>query len=416
MDILQQLNQIATERDISLEELLAEIEEALAAAYKKFVGATGDVTVHIDPEKGWTALLDKEVVGVVSEPSFQMSIDEARKRKPDAEVGDFIQTQVDPNRFGRIAAQTFKQVLSQKLREAETRQIHEVFNEKMGEVVSGVVSRRETQSVFIQVNRVETELPRREQVPTEPYRPNDRLRVYVLRVDDSMRRLRVLVSRTHPNLLRKLFELEIPEIAQGIVVINAVAREPGQRSKVAVTSTDERVDAVGACVGPRGSRVQAIVDELYDEKIDIVPYSEDPTTYITNALSPAKVNAIRLNEEQRSAYVVVPDNQLSLAIGKGGQNVRLAARLTDWKIDIRSETQSALETKTAADTALAVGIKAAAEAKAVAEIAEVAAEAAPVADAAKSKKKTAPASEKVAEADAPEASSAPQEAEEAPSS
>ncbi len=350
MDILQQLNQIATERDISLEDLLAEIEEALAAAYKKFVGATGDVAVRIDPQKGWTAFLDKEVVGVVAEPSFQMSLLEARKRKPDAEVGDFIQTEVDPNRFGRIAAQTFKQVLSQKLREAETRQIHEVFNEKMGEVVSGVVSRRETQSVFIQVNRVEAELPRREQVPTEPYRPNDRMRVYVLRVDDSMRRLRVIVSRTHPNLLRKLFELEIPEIAQGIVVINSVAREPGQRAKVAVTSTDERVDAVGACVGPRGSRVQAIVDELYDEKIDIVPYSDDTETYITNALSPAKVNAMRLNHDEHSSYVIVPDNQLSLAIGKGGQNVRLAARLTEWKIDIRSETQAAAETK-AAETA-----------------------------------------------------------------
>lgn len=345
MDILQQLNQIATERDIPLEELLREIEESLAVAYKKFVGATGEVTVHIDPKKGWTAFLEKEVVGVVSEPSFQMNLMEARKKKADAEVGDFIATEVDPNRFGRIAAQTFKQVLSQKLREAEQRQIHDVFHEKMGDVVTGIVSRREGSSVYIQVNKVEAELPRREQVPTEPYRQNDRLRVYVLRVDDSMRRLRVIVSRTHPNLLRKLFELEVPEIEQGIVVIKSVARDPGQRSKVAVITTDERVDSVGACVGQRGSRVQAIVDELYDEKIDIVPYSEDALTYITNALSPAKVNQIKLNEEERSAYVVVPDNQLSLAIGKGGQNVRLAARLTDWKIDIRSEAQAAAEGK-----------------------------------------------------------------------
>lgn len=341
MDILQQLNQIAQERDIPLEDLLREIEDSLAVAYKKFVGATGEVTVHIDPKKGWTAYLEKEVVGIVGEPSFQMSLMDARKKKPDAEVGDFIATEVDPNRFGRIAAQTFKQVLSQKLREAEQRQIHDVFSEKMGDLVSGSVSRREGSSIFIQVNKIETELPRREQVPTEPYRPNDRLRVYVLRVDDSMKRLRVIVSRTHPNLLRKLFELEVPEIADGVVVIKSVAREPGQRSKVAVESTDERVDAVGACVGQRGARVQAIVDELYNEKIDIVPFSEDPTTYITNALSPAKVNSIKLNEEERSAFVVVPDSQLSLAIGKGGQNVRLAARLTDWKIDIQSETQSA---------------------------------------------------------------------------
>jgi transcription termination/antitermination protein NusA len=345
MDILQQLNQIAQERDIPVEELVLEIEESLAVAYKKFVGATGEVTVHIDPKKGWTAFLEKEVVGIVSEPSFQMSLLEARKKKPEAEVGDFIATEVDPNRFGRIAAQTFKQVLSQKLREAEQRQIHDVFAEKMGDVVSGTVTRREGQSVYVQVNKVEAELPRREQVPTEPYRPNDRMRVYVLRVDDSTRRLRVIVSRTHPNLLRKLFELEVPEIAQGLVVIRSVAREPGQRSKVAVHSTDERIDAVGACVGQRGARVQAIVDELYDEKIDIVPFSDDSLTYITNALSPAKVNSIKLNEEERSAYVIVPDSQLSLAIGKGGQNVRLAARLTEWKIDIRSETQAAGEGK-----------------------------------------------------------------------
>lgn len=345
MDILQQLNQIAVEKDVPPEELLREIEESLAVAYKKYIGTPCDVTVHIDPKEGWTLYVQREVVGIVNEPRVQISLAEARKRKPDAEIGDFIEKKEDPTVFGRIAAQTFKQVLSQKLREAETRQIHDVFHEKMGEVVSGTVSRKEGQSVFIQVNKVETELPKREQVPTEPYRPNDRLRVYVLRVDDSTKRLRVLVSRTHPNLLRKLFELEVPEIAQGVVVIKSVAREPGQRSKIAVVSTDERVDAVGSCVGPRGARVQAIVDELYDEKIDIVPYSDDPTTYITNALSPAKVNSIKLNDEEHSAYVVVPDNQLSLAIGKGGQNVRLAARLTDWKIDIRSESQAASEGK-----------------------------------------------------------------------
>ena len=345
MDILQQLNQIAQERDLPLEELQRELEESLAVAYKRFVGAAGEVTVRLDPRKGWTASVEKEVVAIVSEPSYQIGLLDARKRKEDAEIGDFIPTEVDPNRFGRIAAQTAKQVLSQKLREAETRRIHDVFNEKIGEVVTGVVSRRDGQSVCVQVNRVEAELPRREQVPTEPYRPNDRVRVYVYKVDDSQRRLRVIVSRTHPNLLRKLFELEVPEIAQGIVKIQSVAREPGQRSKIAVSSTDERVDAIGSCIGPRGSRVQAIVDELYDEKIDVVPFSEDPKTFITDALSPAKVNSLRLNEAEKSAYVVVPDSQLSLAIGKGGQNVRLAARLTEWKIDIRSETQAAGEGK-----------------------------------------------------------------------
>jgi N utilization substance protein A len=351
MDILQQLNQIAQERDISTDELLREIEESLAMAYKRYVNAKGEVAVSIDPKKGWTASIEKEVVGVVTEPFFQMSLAEARKRKPDAEVGDFIPVEVDPNRFGRIAAQTFKQVLSQKLREAEHRQVNDVFHEKIGELVSGRVSRRDDHAVYIQVNKVEAELPRREQVPTEPYRLNDQLKVYVLRVDDERRkRLTVVVSRTHPNLLRKLFELEVPEIEDGTVVIKSVAREPGQRSKISVVSTDERVDAVGACVGPRGARVQTIVDELYDEKIDIVPFSEDPITYITHALSPAKVNSIKLNEEEKSAYCIVPDSQLSLAIGKGGQNVRLAARLTEWKIDIRSESQAASEGKSAGGT------------------------------------------------------------------
>lgn len=346
MDILQQLNQIAQERDIPTEELLREIEESLAAAYKKHVGAKGEVTVSIDPKRGWTASIEKEVVGIVTEPFFQMSLVEARKRQKDAEVGDFIDVEVDPNRFGRIAAQTFKQVLSQKLREAEHRQVNEVFHERIGEVVSGRVSRRDDHAVYVQVNKVEAELPRREQVPTEPYRLNDQLKVYVLRVDDERRKkLTVIVSRTHPNLIRKLFELEVPEINDATVVIKSVAREPGQRAKIAVQTTDERVDAVGACVGPRGARVQSIVDELYDEKIDIVPYSDDPETFITNALSPAKVNSIKLDVDERSAFVVVPDNQLSLAIGKGGQNVRLAARLTDWKIDIRSEAQAAGEEK-----------------------------------------------------------------------
>lgn len=350
MDILQQLNQIAQERDIPLEELQHELEEALAAAYKKYVGARGEVSVKIDTKKGWTASVEKEVVAVVAEPSFQISVAEAIKRKPDVEIGDFIPMDVDPNRFGRIAAQTAKQVLSQKLREAETRRIHDVFEEKIGDIVTGTVSRRDDQNVYIQVNKVEAELPRREQVPTERYSPNSRLKVYVYKVDDTQRKLKVIVSRTHPNLLRKLFELEVPEISTGVVVVKSVAREAGQRSKIAVQTTDERVDPIGACIGPRGARVQAIVDELNDEKIDVVPFREDPKEFIIEALSPAKVNSIKLTERkndrgemEKHAYVVVPESQLSLAIGKGGQNVRLAARLTGWTIDIRSEGQAAAE-------------------------------------------------------------------------
>lgn len=343
MDILQQLNQIAQERDIPVQELIGELEEALAVAYRRYVGAQGEVSVKLDPQKGWTAFIEKEVVGEVMEPSIHISVTEAKRRKPEIEIGDFVEVEVDPNRFGRIAAQTAKQVLVQKLREAEHRRVHDTFTDKLNDLVSGTVLRREDPIIYVQVNRVEAELPKWEQVPTEPYRLNDRIQVYVLRVEDSRRGLKVIVSRTHPNLLRKLFEREVPEIEQGIVLIKNVAREPGQRSKIAVISTDERVDPVGACVGPRGARVQTIVDELYEEKIDIVVYSEDPKTFITNALGPAKVNHIKLDEENKSAYVVVPDSQLSLAIGKGGQNVRLAARLTEWKIDIRSEAQAAAE-------------------------------------------------------------------------
>ncbi len=346
MDLVQQLNQIALERDIPVEELFQELEESLAVAYKKYVNVPNEVaiTISVDRKNLANMFVLKEVVGEVMNPALHVSIAAARKIDPDAEVGGFVPSRIDPERFGRIAAQTFKQVLTQKMREAEHRRITGVFSEKLHDVVTGTVVRREDQNVFIQVNRVEAKLPRWEQVPTEPYRINDTIRVFVLRVDDSRRGLEVIVSRTHPKLLEKLFLLEVPEISDGLVQIRSVAREPGQRAKVAVSSLDERVDAVGSCVGPRGSRVQAIVDELYDEKIDIVPYSDDPKTYIINALSPAKVNTIKLDEENRSAYVVVPDTQLSLAIGKGGQNVRLAARLTDWKIDIRSEAQAAAET------------------------------------------------------------------------
>lgn len=343
MDIMQQLQQIAVERDLSPEELKEELELALAVAYKKYKGVIGDVTLRLDASKKSGAVIDKEVVGEVLEPSFQISLDVARKYNPDAQIGEFIPIEVDPNTFGRIAAQTFKQVLAQKLREAELRKVHDQFSERVGEVVSGTVTRREESNVLLQVNRFEIDIPKREQVGTDDYRPNERFRVYILKIEETHRGFRVIGSRSHPNLLRKLLELEVPEIADGIVEIISVAREPGQRSKVAVVSHDERIDAVGSCVGPRGARIQTLMDELRPEKIDVVPYAEDAKTFITNALSPAKVNSIKLDEESKSAYVIVPDSQLSLAIGRGGQNVRLAARLTDWKIDIRSEQQAVEE-------------------------------------------------------------------------
>ncbi len=347
MDILKELREIATEREIPLEELKAELETALAVAYKKFKGSSGEAIVRLDPTKQSGAVVEKEVVGEVLDFATQIGLDAARRSNPDAQVGDFVPIEIDTNTFGRIAAQTFKQVLQQKLREAELRRVHDQFSDLIGEVVSGLVARREDSNVMIQVNRHEVQLPKREQVPTDDYRPNERIKVYVLKIEESYRGFNIVVSRSHPNLLRKLVELEVPEVAEGLVEIKSVAREPGQRSKVAVLSHDERIDAVGACVGQRGSRIQAIMDELRPEKVDVVPFSDDARSFIINALSPAKVNSLKLDAENKSAYVVVPDTQLSLAIGRGGQNVRLAARLTDWKIDIRSESQAAEEARDA---------------------------------------------------------------------
>jgi len=343
-EFLQALKTMAQERDIPVEELISEMEIALAAAYKRHVGAIGEVIVRIDTEQNkMHVVCEKEVVGVVSNHFYQMAIEEARKRNPKAEIGDFVPVEIAPESFGRIAAQTFKQVLQQKLREAERKRTMEEFSDRLGEVVAATVARREGGDVVLTAGRSECVLPKREQVPIEPYRVNDRMRCYVLKVEEDPRGKgpRVIVSRTHPNLLRKLFEIEVPEIGAGTVEIMAVAREAGQRSKISVISHDERVDPVGACVGQRGARVQQIVNELYDEKIDIIPYSKDTAAYITAALGPAKIASVKLKEEDKSAFVTVPDSQLSLAIGKGGQNVRLAARLTEWKIDIRSESQAA---------------------------------------------------------------------------
>jgi N utilization substance protein A len=334
------LEQIAQERDLPVRELIEEIEIALAAAYKKHVGATGDVTVHIDTQKAhMTAICEKEVVGHVTNHFFQIGIEEARRRKPDAEIGDFIPMEIAPELFGRIAAQTFKQVLQQKLREAERRRTVEEFGDKQGEIVSAIVVRREGPDVVLQAGRSECVLKKEDQVRTEPYRINDRLKVFVRGVEETKRGPRVRVSRRADELVTKLFEIEVPEIAAGTVEIRGVAREPGVRSKITVISHDERVDAVGACVGQRGARVQAIVNELYDEKIDIIPWSDDPKVFIANALSPAKVSSVKIDEAEHRALVQVPDSQQSLAIGKSGLNAKLAHKLTSWNIDIKSESE-----------------------------------------------------------------------------
>lgn len=353
---MQQLRQIASERDLSIEELKVELEAALAAAYKKYKGVQGDVEVRFDSSVKSGAVIYKEVVGEVLEPSLQVALETARKRDPEAQVGDFLPFEVDPNIFGRIAASAFKQTLNTKLREAEYRQIEEQFQEQMGSVVSGIVTRRENSGVYLSVGRYEVFLPRGEQIQTDDYRPQERLKVVVQSIEKPERGpARVIVSRSSPELIRRMLEDEVPELHEGIVEIKGIARVPGQRAKIAVISHDERIDAVGSCVGQRGSRIQILMDELRPEKIDVIPYSDDPKVYITNALSPAKVNSIKITEEpsgeyvRKHAFVMVPDSQQSLAIGRQGQNVKLAANLTGFNIEISSEQKQREDAAQAAE-------------------------------------------------------------------
>jgi N utilization substance protein A len=339
-DFLEALRQIEKEKEIPMATLIETIESAIASAYKKAYGEMAEIRLRPDPTKrGLRLVCEKEVVEAVENPHREISLADAQRKNPKATLGATLEFDVSADGFGRIAAQTAKQVVVQRIREAEREKVYEDFSDRVNEVVTGIIQRREMRNAFIALGKVEALLPPSEQVPSEPYRFNDRVKVYVLEVKRTTKGPQVIVSRTHPSLIRRLFELEVPEIADGVVTIKSVAREPGARSKIAVASSDDKVDPVGACVGHRGTRVQAVVNELYGEKIDIVRWSENVPEYITAALQPAKVMSVKVNEEAKSAFVVVPDNQLSLAIGKEGQNVRLAARLTGWRIDIRSETQ-----------------------------------------------------------------------------
>ena len=347
-EFLEALNQIAREKDIPLETLIETVESALATAYKRNHSMDGEVKVRIDSTRHsaspYKVYMEKTVVEEVENSYEEISLEDAQKHNAEIMVGEMITIDVDQAAFGRIEAQTAKQVVMQRIREAERRKIFDEYNERVGEVVFGTVSRREGRNVYVNLGKIDALLPTQEQVDGEPYKFNDRIRVYVLEVRDTNKGPQVVVSRTHPSLIRRLFEVEVPEISDGTVTIKSVAREPGARSKIAVTSRDEKVDAVGSCVGHRGSRVQAVVTELYDEKIDIIRWNVDPALFIAESLSPAKAVKVSVTEETKSALVVVPDNQLSLAIGKAGQNVRLAARLTGWRIDIRSEAQVARAT------------------------------------------------------------------------
>lgn len=339
-DFREALEQIAKEKDISPEALLETVEAAVMTAYKKNFTSQGDIKVRIDPHKAvFRVFCQKLVVDSETAELNQITLVEARKKNPDTLAGELVDIDVTPGTFGRIAAQTAKQVVVQRIREAERDKIYDEYNDRVGEVLTGTVQRREGRNILISLGKIEAVLPAQEQVDSEPYRFNDRLKVYLLEVRRTPKGPQLIVSRTHPSLIRRLFELEVPEISDGIVSIKSVAREPGARSKIAVFSHDEKVDPVGSCVGHRGSRVQAVVNEMYDEKIDIIRWSPDVESFIAESLSPAKAVKVTINEAAKSAFVVVPDNMLSLAIGKSGQNVRLAARLTGWRIDIRSESQ-----------------------------------------------------------------------------
>jgi N utilization substance protein A len=340
IDFVAALREIEKEKDIPLEILGHIIEDALVSAYRKHFGAAGEIHVEIDWDDSRAAVYTrKQVVEAVENPHLEMSIDEARKLDDGIQVGEVLDIEVTPEDFGRIAAQTAKQVVVQRIREAERDILFDEFNDRAGEIVTGAVARRDGRTVYIALGKIEGVLPVSEQMPTDHYRTGERLKLFIVEVKKTTKTPHVLVSRSHPGLLRKLFELEVPEIAEGVVEIKSVAREAGFRSKVAVASKQENVDPVGACVGHRGSRVQAVVDELRGEKIDIVRWSDDSSRYLASALSPARISEVRLDEENRAATVIVPDSQQSLAIGKEGQNVRLAARLTGWRIDIRSESQ-----------------------------------------------------------------------------
>jgi N utilization substance protein A len=339
-EVVQALKQLEKERGIPKDAVIEALEAALVSAFKRNYGTSQNVKVQIHSETGQISVFAyKSVVEEPSDPRLEISLDDARKVNPEHQAGDVFEVEITPGEFGRIAAQTAKQVVVQKIREAERGIIYEEFSNREGEVVTGIVQRRDDRNVIVDLGRVEAVMPLSEQVYREPYSYGDRLKVYILEARKTPRGPQVIVSRSHPALLKRLLELEVPEIHEGLVEIKGIAREAGNRSKVSVLSYDPNVDAVGACVGPRGMRIQRIVSELKGEKVDVIQWHNDPGIYVSNALSPARVILTRVDEDNHIARAIVPDNQLSLAIGKEGQNARLAAKLTGWKVDIKSDSQ-----------------------------------------------------------------------------
>ncbi|MBO4725809.1 MAG: transcription termination/antitermination protein NusA, partial [Firmicutes bacterium] len=330
-EFIEALEDLEKEKQISKEMLIDAIESALVSAYKKNYGTSQNVRVAIDRENGDIDIFTgRDIVEVVEDDQCQISLEDAQEFDPRYEVGDIIEWQVTPKDFGRIAAQTAKQVVVQRIREAERGLVYDDYSQRQGELITGTVQRISGNTIFVNMGRTEGILSASEQVPGEHYQINQRIKVYIMDVRRTNKGPQVFLSRSHPGLVRRLFELEVPEIEDGVVEIKNVAREAGSRTKIAVYTEDENVDPVGSCVGPRGTRVQAIVDELGGEKIDIIVWSNDPAELIASVLSPAKVEQVIVSDTEKAATVVVPDYQLSLAIGKEGQNVRLAAKLCGW--------------------------------------------------------------------------------------
>jgi len=339
-DLLRTIDQVSRDKGIDSKILIDGLEEAVRSAVKKKFGPECELEVNFNREIGEIEVFEfKEVVEKVTDESLQVSFEEAKKLDPECEIGDSLGMKMDTDALGRIAAQSAKQVIMQRLREAERDAVYEDFKDRKGEIVNGIVQHFDKGAVIANLGKSEAELPVKEQIPKETYTQGDRIRAYIYDVKQFSRGPQIILSRTHPNFLSALFENEVPEISESIITIMQVAREPGSRAKIAVASKDRDVDPVGACVGMKGSRVQAVVQELRGEKIDIVPWDPDPAKFVCNALAPAEILRVIVDEENRSMEVVVPDDQLSLAIGKRGQNVRLASRVTNWKLDVTGESE-----------------------------------------------------------------------------
>ena len=339
-DLARMIDQVSREKAVEQDVLIKALEEAVKAAARKKYGPDYDLEVTFNEELGEIEVFEfKEVVENVTNEHVQVSLEEAHRMDPESEFGDSLGIKMDTDTFGRIAAQSAKQVIMQRLKEAERDIVYDDFKDRQGEIINGIVQRFDRGSIVVNLGRTEAELPPKEQVPKESYKQGDRIRAYILDVRQFSRGPQIILSRTHPNFVSALFENEVPEIPEGIVQIMQVAREPGGRTKIAVASKDSDVDPVGACVGMKGRRVQAVVQELRGEKIDIVTWHPDAAKFICNALAPAEIIRVIVDEDNRSMEVVVQDDQLSLAIGKRGQNVRLASRLTGWRLDVNSESK-----------------------------------------------------------------------------